>query len=184
MTFVRTVTRRCRAWAATGHAAVTLTSVMNSRRRIAFSKAQERRSASGITTEIHDWRNGVSAQVADNNFEALRSVPGSRTADFRCSSLVRFSPDSGRLFSARRRQKRAKSDWYTAANGNLYSITSSAVASSEVGIVRPNVFADLRLMTNSNLVGRTTGRSAILAPLRMRSTYTAAWRFNSAKSAP
>src|SRR5262249_44231624 len=51
-----------------------------------------------------------------------------------------------------------------------HSITSSARASSEVGIVRPSAFAVLRLITNSYLVGYCTGKSAGLSPLRMRST--------------
>jgi hypothetical protein len=49
----------------------------------------------------------------------------------------------------------------------VYSITSSAVASSEFGTVIPSVFAVLRLMTSSNLVGCTTGKSAGLSPLRI-----------------
>ena len=49
-----------------------------------------------------------------------------------------------------------------------YSITSSAVASSVGGTVRPNALAVFRLMTNSNLVGCTTGRSPGLSPLRIR----------------
>jgi tripartite-type tricarboxylate transporter receptor subunit TctC len=47
-------------------------------------------------------------------------------------------------------------------------ITSSASASSLSGTFRPRAFAVLRLMTSSNLVGRMTGRSAGLAPLRIR----------------
>ena len=35
----------------------------------------------------------------------------------------------------------------------FYSITSSAVASSDCGMVRPSAVAVLRLMTSSNLVG-------------------------------
>ena len=50
----------------------------------------------------------------------------------------------------------------------LYSITSSAVVSSDGGIIRPSVFAVFRLMTNSNFVGCTTGRSAGFSPLRIR----------------
>ena len=46
-------------------------------------------------------------------------------------------------------------------------ITSSAVANSVSGMVRPSVLAVLRLTTNRNLVGCTTGRSAGLAPLRI-----------------
>ncbi len=49
-----------------------------------------------------------------------------------------------------------------------HSITSSAVASSLSGTVRPSILAVETLMTNSNLVDCTTGRSAGLAPLRMR----------------
>jgi hypothetical protein len=42
----------------------------------------------------------------------------------------------------------------------LYSITSSACASNEGGTVNPSASAVLRLITNSNLVGCSTGRSA------------------------
>src|SRR6266542_414264 len=55
------------------------------------------------------------------------------------------------------------------AGGALrYSITSSAVASSDGGTVRPSAFAAFRLMTSSNLVDCTTGRSAGFSPLRIR----------------
>jgi DNA replication protein DnaC len=43
---------------------------------------------------------------------------------------------------------------------HLYSITSSAIASTPDGMLRPRVLAVLRLITNSNLVGRMTGMSA------------------------
>ena len=49
-----------------------------------------------------------------------------------------------------------------------HSITSSARASSVGGTVRPSALAVLRLMTNSNLVGCITGRSAGFSPLRTR----------------
>src|SRR5262245_41759035 len=55
-----------------------------------------------------------------------------------------------------------------------HSITSSAATSSPGGTVTPSAFAVLRLTTVSNLVGACTGRSAGLAPRRMRSTYRAA----------
>jgi hypothetical protein len=51
-----------------------------------------------------------------------------------------------------------------------HSITSVAVASNVSGTVRPSALAVLRLMTNSNLVGCRTGRSAGFSPLRMRPT--------------
>ena len=49
-----------------------------------------------------------------------------------------------------------------------YSITSSARASSIGGTSRPNALAVLRLITNSNFVARSTGRSVGLIPLRRR----------------
>src|SRR5262249_31970513 len=42
------------------------------------------------------------------------------------------------------------------------------VRSSLSGTVRPRALAVLRLITKSNLVGRTTGKSSGLAPLRIR----------------
>jgi hypothetical protein len=51
-----------------------------------------------------------------------------------------------------------------------YSITSSAAACSVGGTARPNALAVLRLMTNSNLFGCCTGRSAGFSPFSTRST--------------
>jgi hypothetical protein len=59
-------------------------------------------------------------------------------------------------------------DSCTAANGVPYSITSSAAASSLSDTLRPSIFAVSALMTSSNLVACTTGRSAGFAPMRMR----------------
>ena len=50
----------------------------------------------------------------------------------------------------------------------LHSITSSVRASSVGGMVRPSILAVWALMTNSNYDACTTGKSAGLAPLRMR----------------
>src|SRR5262249_8303663 len=50
----------------------------------------------------------------------------------------------------------------------LHSITSSARASSVGGISMPSARAVGRLMTNWTVVDCTRGRSAGLAPLRMR----------------
>jgi hypothetical protein len=49
-------------------------------------------------------------------------------------------------------------------------ISSSARISTDCGIVSPRAFAVFMLMTSSNLVGCSTGRSAGLAPLRILST--------------
>jgi hypothetical protein len=53
---------------------------------------------------------------------------------------------------------------------SLYWITSSALASNDGGIVRPRALAVLRLMTSSNLVGSSMGRSPGRAPLSVLST--------------
>src|SRR6266851_5081161 len=65
-----------------------------------------------------------------------------------------------------------------------HSITRSARDRMDGGIVRPSAFAVLRLMTNSNLVGCSMGRSPGLAPLRILSTYVAARRYMSATFGP
>src|SRR5262249_39112162 len=58
----------------------------------------------------------------------------------------------------------------------FHSITSSAMASTPGGMVRLSVLAVLRLITNSNLVGCTTGRSLGFSPLRIRPAYIPACR--------
>src|SRR5215467_9109097 len=65
-----------------------------------------------------------------------------------------------------------------------HSITSSAVASRVAGTSRPSALAVLRLITSWYLVGACTGRSDGFSPLRMRSMYTAAWRYWSILLAP
>src|SRR6202165_1246897 len=60
------------------------------------------------------------------------------------------------------RLDRASFAWRT------HSITSSARARSVGGTSKPRALAVGRLMTNSNLVDCTTGKSAGLSPLRMR----------------
>src|SRR5438270_13945874 len=56
------------------------------------------------------------------------------------------------------RQDRTSFAWRT------YSITSSASASSVGGTLRPSVLAVLRLITKSNFVGCTIGKSAGFSP--------------------
>jgi hypothetical protein len=52
-----------------------------------------------------------------------------------------------------------------------YSIKSSARASNAGGTVIPSALAVLMLITNSNLVGCSTGRSAGFAPCKILSTW-------------
>src|SRR5438067_13687120 len=49
----------------------------------------------------------------------------------------------------------------------IHSITSSARARNDSGIVRPIAFAVLRLMTSSNLVGCSTGMSFGCLPCKI-----------------
>src|SRR5262249_14368220 len=66
----------------------------------------------------------------------------------------------------------------------VHSITSSAVARSVSGMVRPSAFAVFRLMTRSNLVGCSTGISAGFVPRRILSTISAARRNRAGKFGP
>jgi hypothetical protein len=61
-------------------------------------------------------------------------------------------------------------DTRSAAKQHPYSTTLSARASSAGGTSRPRALAALTLITSSNLVGCSTGRSPGLAPLRILST--------------
>ena len=63
---------------------------------------------------------------------------------------------------------------YAAKELNTYSMTLSARASSVGEMTIPSAFAVLRFITNSNLVGCETGRSAGFRPFKIKSTYPAA----------
>ena len=65
---------------------------------------------------------------------------------------------------------------------HCHLITRSALTSTFGGIVRPICLAVFRLITNPNFFGRSTGKSAGLAPLRILSTYSAARRYCSLRS--
>ena len=87
-----------------------------------------------------------------------------KTSDPRTGD-VRFTPESGHQ-AVRLRCPLSANSRHRATQ----SITSSALAISVGGRLRPSARAVLRLMMNSNLVGACTGRSAGLAPFKMRST--------------
>src|SRR5262249_32203856 len=57
-----------------------------------------------------------------------------------------------------------------------HSISSSALTSNVCGTVRPSSLAVLRLTIISNLVGRSTGRSAGRKPCKILPTMVPAWR--------
>jgi hypothetical protein len=67
---------------------------------------------------------------------------------------------------------------------DFHSITSSALSRMAGGSSRPSTLAVLRLTVSSRRVGCSTGRSAGLAPLMMRSTWRAAPFTSSSISGP
>src|SRR6516165_9773164 len=83
-----------------------------------------------------------------------------------------------------KRPKRDALELCAKSGHSPHSINSSARASTCGGTVRPSSFAALRLITSSNLVGCSTGRSAGLAPLSILSTYSAVRRQMAVKLGP
>src|SRR5262249_30470919 len=78
--------------------------------------------------------------------------------------------DLGPLLRARRERPRRRAAKQRDEFAALHSITSSAMASSEGGTMRSSMRAVCELMTSSNLVACTIGKSAGFAPLRTRPT--------------
>ena len=74
------------------------------------------------------------------------------------------------LCARRERPRRCRAAEQRDELAPYHSITSSASASNVGGTSSPRECAVLRLITNSNLVGCTTGSSAGFAPLRTRPT--------------
>ena len=95
------------------------------------------------------------------------------------------SPDLAGLLSSGMARQRQSNTAHCANNiATPHSMTSSARPSTVGGIVRPSALAVLRLISSSNFVGCSTGRSPGWAPLRILSTYPAARRTKSAILVP
>jgi hypothetical protein len=108
-----------------------------------------------------------------SNHIALMSQSGQKLPLTGPKRRFRFASINGRQSTGSVGQFRATTgreqmQQTTCANA-AYSITSSARTSSVGGTVSPSVFAVLRLMVSSYLVGPCTGRLAGFSPLRMRS---------------
>ena len=86
------------------------------------------------------------------------------------SHCTRKRTSIGALAMSQKCQEATYEATYAVQQIAAYSITSSAMASTPGGMSRPSDFAVLRLMTSSNLVGCSTGKSPGLAPLRILST--------------
>jgi hypothetical protein len=117
----------------------------------------------------------VVARVSSPQSETIWSVyetPGDliRACTHKSGSVidVRFTPDATNAAQQRNDAMCQKPPRAIAARQTIYSITSSARASSVGGTSRPSALAVPRLMTSSNRVARSTGTSAGLAPLRIR----------------
>jgi hypothetical protein len=95
---------------------------------------------------------------------------GSKAPHRRCPLNVRFGALRGPNSIRVRCLTSATSGLMHYSKRHPYSITSSASDRRLSEILTPSPFAVLRLITSSNLVGCTTGRSAGLSPLRMRPT--------------
>ena len=121
-------------------------------------------------------REMIAGVVASGAANAMTGVVG-RAESF--STPSKYSP-----LTVARRGSEGRFRWRSGQlglDGHRYSMTWSARSSSNGGIVRPSAFAVFRLMTSSNFVGCSTGRSAGFAPLRILSTYVAARRNESVK---
>ncbi len=106
--------------------------------------------------ELKNGRHGEGAQQRNKEGRSLAHLgrPWSKTK-LRSQSLERRSYPRSRHDTRRRPHRAARR-------------VAAGPPSKVGGISRPSVFAVLRLITNSNLVGCMTGRSAGFAPLRMR----------------
>ena len=152
---MRRIRSPCCARAASGHAAAPPSSVMNSRRFM------PRPQHGGYHIVAGNVALCIAAKCsADRLLRVKTRMPPE------CSH-VSFRPAADKphhgLYSAM-----CHKPTYAVQQKVPYSITSSAVASSVGGTVRPSILAVSWLMTSSNLLACTTGRSAGLAPLRMR----------------
>ena len=131
---------------------------------------------------------------SDSKRFCLRTPPASRgslAAPVICTVFVaadlgrvRFAPKASQLLRGSEMTRCARTGCEQSQQNNPYSITSSAMASSPGGKLRPKALAVLRLITNSNLVDCMTGRSPGFSPLRIRPVYTPAWRYASLRLVP
>jgi hypothetical protein len=110
------------------------------------------------------------AKIGEAAVSALDVCYGS-FSDFGARSCeVRFASMNGHRQAASAGLKSAISGLMHRSKQHLYSITSSARASSVGGTSIPSALAVFILMINSKWVGCSTGRSAGWAPFRILST--------------
>src|SRR5262249_47677877 len=98
----------------------------------------------------------------------LLARDGSQAGAASSRSHVRFTPKSGQTAELSPCPLCAKSDLTRCSKNHVHSITSSAMASNEGGMLTPRDLAVLRLMNSSTFVDCWTGKSAGFSPLRIR----------------
>jgi hypothetical protein len=101
---------------------------------------------------------------------------GSIASPWPRASHFRSTPNDGRRQTASACPKSAGNGLVRRSKWHRHSITSSARPRSVTGISRPRALAVLRLITNSNFVGCSTGMSAGFAPLRILPMKGTIWR--------
>jgi hypothetical protein len=102
-------------------------------------------------------------RLLGDNFKAFMSALGQKQTSENVWTMSALPPKAD--IAGRRLDVRfvPKADSCTATT-DVYSITASARATTAGGISSPMALAVFRLMTNSNLVGCNTGRSAGFSP--------------------
>ncbi len=143
--------------------------VCNDRGYLAANQiGRERRQAINPVFGKAEFDRDVAALDEPGSVEAL-TERGDPVGNTRRRRIVEKPNDRHRLLRACRKRPRGgaakQCDELAAAN---HSITSSALARSVAGTSTPIARAVARLMTNSNLVARATGKSAGFSPLRIR----------------
>src|SRR5262249_3311756 len=112
--------------------------------------------------------------LPDSPAQLLQSLQECRVAGLRLRIVrgVRHehtnAPHPLALLRARRERPRSRAAEPRDEVASPHSITSSPKERRPAGILRPSVLAVFRFITNSNLLGCSTGKSAGFAPLRMR----------------
>jgi hypothetical protein len=124
----------------------------------------------------YNWANNQYEQFSIGRRRSVRNCLVARRAAAASRRVMeRFGFRAARVFCGNSEKRTSEAAMVIAGQGNAamdwsrhYWISSSAVASSVSGMVRPRALTVLRLRTSSTLVDCCTGRSVCLSPLRMR----------------
>jgi hypothetical protein len=153
-----------------GHAVAKATiPLTKSRRRIACPKAQEHaKSVAHYSRDLRPAKWGSGVSLRGSNPEPLMSALGQEQTFSGQAPMSALPPKA----DIRSRDQDVcfgpQPDSCIAAKKHHYSITSSASCCRCNGTSRPSALAVLRLISSSNLLGRSMGSSLGFAPERIR----------------